>query len=150
MRRRLRQLIAALWLCAMLGCLAMVGGAYINDRAIAADPGRALARVMSVGRMRTTVEYRDESGLYHAPEAGVLYPTGLHEGQQVWVSYARTRPELVKVEGRAWTLSVIPAASVAVVSTGIAAAAWWGAARGSFTGISRRRHRGDESVGEDG
>ena len=33
-------------------------------------------------------------------------------------------PDLVKVEGRKWTLAIIPAASVGVVATLIAAALW--------------------------
>ena len=55
---------------------------------------------------------------------GLLYPTGLGEGQQVWVTYAKDNPQLVKVEGRDWRLALLPAGSVAVVASLIAAGAW--------------------------
>lgn len=123
--RRLRQLVMALYAAAVLGCVAMVVGPAVNDAAIAANPGRALAHVTAVTRTRTLVEYQDHEGIYHAPDSGVLYPPGLREGQQVWVTYAKDDPDLVKVQGREWTLAIIPALSVLAVSTIIAAAAWW-------------------------
>lgn len=124
LRRRLHQLILGLAACGMVGCAAMVGGPAINDYKIASDPGRALARVTEVSDTRTTVEFQDEEGLYRAPPAGLLYPTGLGAGQRVWVSYAKTDPNLVKVEGRAWTLTVIPALSTAAVVLFVAVLLW--------------------------
>ncbi|MGP6174837.1 DUF3592 domain-containing protein [Corynebacterium sp. A21] len=109
----------------MLGTFGMVGGAFLNDRSIESDPGRALAVVTGVGALRTTVDFQDEEGIYHAPSTGLLYPTGLGEGQRVWVNYAKSDPDLVKVEHREWTLSIIPALSVGfwvLVVTGIL---WW-------------------------
>ena len=88
------------------------------------DSGRALATVTGVGRSRTTVDYRDERGVYHSPPDGLLYPTGLGKGQNVWVTYAKSNPDLVKVEGREWTLAIIPALSVGVVATLITAVLW--------------------------
>ncbi|AKK02239.1 DUF3592 domain-containing protein [Corynebacterium epidermidicanis] len=116
-RRRLTQLVIALYACAILGCVAMVAGPFLNDREINASHGRALARVTSVSSIRTTVDYQDEAGIFHSPRAGVLYPSGLGEGQRVWVEYAKGNPELVKVEGRTWTLSLLPAGSTAAVAT---------------------------------
>ncbi|MDU0478657.1 hypothetical protein QVA66_05320 [Staphylococcus chromogenes] len=113
------QAVIALYACALLGCVAMVLGPFLNDREIDDNHGRALARVTSVSRLRTTVDYQDESGLFHSPRAGVLYPSGLGEGQRVWVEYARNNPELVKVEGRSWTLALLPAGSTALVSTAV-------------------------------
>lgn len=124
-RRRLRQLVMVLYAAALLGCVAMVAGAAANDRTIAADPGRALAAVTGVGTLRTTVEYQDEEGIYHSPPTGLLYPTGLGEGQRVWVTYAQSDPDLVKVENREWTLSIIPALSLAAGATLTAAVVWW-------------------------
>lgn len=124
-RRRGHQLVYLLCACALLGAFALVGGAAIHDRKIESDPGRSLATVTDVSWMRTTVSYRDDHGVYHSPAEGLLYPTGLGQGQNVWVNYSRSEPELVKVEGRKWTLSIIPALSIAVVSLIIAAAAWW-------------------------
>lgn len=125
LRRRLHQAVMALFIVGIFGCLAMVGGAVINDRTIESDRGRALATVTDVGWLRTTVDYRDEEGIYHSPQTGLLYPTGLGEGQQVWVNYARSEPELVKVEGREWTLSLLPALSMAAVVTVVAGLLWW-------------------------
>lgn len=124
-RRRLLQLILALYACALLGSAAMVIGPALNDALIARDPGRGLATVTGVSWLRTSAEYQDEQGRYHSPRYGLLYPSGLGEGQSVWVTYAKSWPDLVKVEGRAWTLSVIPALSVAAVSTLIFGASWW-------------------------
>ena len=113
-RRRLHQLVAALCIAGLLGSVAMIGGAAANDHRIESDPGRALATVTGTSLLRTTVEFRDDEGLYRAPSTGVLYPTGLAEGQQVWVQYSRADPDLVKVAGRGWTLAIIPGLSVAV------------------------------------
>ncbi|AKE40504.1 hypothetical protein UL82_01360 [Corynebacterium kutscheri] len=125
-RHRLYQLILLLYITAIVGCAAMVIGPLKNDREIEASPQRTLARVTNVSPNRTTVEYQDNQGMYHSPETGLLYPTGLGEGQRVWVDYAETNPDLVKVAGRSWTLSVVPALSSALVVTVIAALLWWG------------------------
>lgn len=115
----------ALWIASLLGAIAMMLGPWLNDRAIESDPGRGLATVTDAGWMRTTVDFQDEEGIYHSPPTGLIYPTGLAAGQQVWVTYKKSDPDLVKVEGREWTLSVIPALSTAVVSSAIAAGLWW-------------------------
>ncbi len=100
----------------------MVIGPAINDYTIDSNPGRALAWVTAVEQspittIEATVEYQDEEGVMHSPETGILYPTGLGVGQRVWVTYAKSNPELVKVQGREWTLSIIPAISTLVVVT---------------------------------
>lgn len=123
------KLILALYLTFMAGAVAIVGGPAINDATIAADPGRGLATVTSVGPLRTAVEYQDEDGQVHSPRTGLLYPTGLGEGQHVWVTYAKSNPDLVKVEGRGWQLALKPALSVALVGTLVAALAWLAFAR---------------------
>lgn len=125
-RRRLLQLVLVLYACAMLGAVAMVAGPALNDARIMAAPGRGMATVTEVGFLRTSVEYQDEQGRYHSPRYGLLYPTGLGEGQRVWVTYATTDPELVKVEGRRWTLALMPALSVALVSTVVGIGAFAG------------------------
>ncbi|RNE48925.1 DUF3592 domain-containing protein [Corynebacterium alimapuense] len=124
-RRRLHQLLIALYAAALFGSLALVAGAAINDRNIEADSGRSLATVTDVGWLRTTVDFRDEEGIYRSPPTGLLYPTGLGEGQRVWVSYSASNPNLVKVEGREWTLAIIPGLSMAVVVTLVAGLLWW-------------------------
>ena len=102
----------------------MIGGAAANDHRIESDPGRALATVTGTSLLRTTVEFRDDEGLYRAPSTGVLYPTGLAEGQQVWVQYSRADPDLVKVAGRGWTLAIIPGLSVAVLVVVVTLVLW--------------------------
>jgi hypothetical protein len=125
-RRRTRQVVVALYAIALLGCVAMVIGPYLNDRTIGENPGRALGEVVSVGTLRTSIDYQDEDGIFHSPATGLLYPTGLGEGQRVWVTYAKNDPDLVKVEGRAWTLSVIPGLSIAAVATVLTGLLWCG------------------------
>lgn len=125
LRRRGRQLILAAYAVMIVASIALVIGPWLNDREINQNPGRALATVTDIDWLRTTVDFQDESGLYHSPETGLLYPSGLGEGQRVWVSYSTADPELVKVEGREWTLAVIPALSVWAVSTAAAAVLWW-------------------------
>lgn len=123
-QRRAKQLVLGLYLAAMLGAVAMVGGAASNDARIMADPGRGIATVTGVSSMRTSVEYQDAEGRHFSPPSGLLYPSGLGEGQQVWVTYAKSDPNLVKVEGRGWALALAPAASVALVATIVFAGAW--------------------------
>lgn len=123
-RRRLLQLVMALYACAVLGSVAMVAGPALNDARIMRDPGRGMATVTGVNWLRTSAEYQDEQGRYHSPRYGLLYPTGLGEGQRVWVTYSTSDPDLVKVEGRGWTLAVLPALSVWAVSTLVAGAGW--------------------------
>lgn len=125
-RRRVLQLILALYACAMLGTVAMVAGPALNDARIMSAPGRGMATVTQVEPLRTSVEYQDEQGRYHSPRYGLLYPSGLGEGQRVWVTYSTADPELVKVEGRRWTLAILPALSVAVVATLVAAGLYVG------------------------
>ncbi|QGU06388.1 hypothetical protein COCCU_02145 [Corynebacterium occultum] len=124
-RRRLHQLVLALCTLALLGTFGMVAGPFLNDRSIAADQGRALAIVTGVGALRTTVDFQDEEGIYHSPSTGLLYPTGLGEGQRVWVNYAKSDPDLVKVEHREWTLSIIPALSVGFWVLVVTAILWF-------------------------
>lgn len=128
-RRRVRQLLLVLYVAALVGIAGMVIGPFLNDRTIGANPGRALATVTDVGTLRTFVDFQDSEGIYHTPPTGLLYPSGLGEGQQVWVLYAKNNPDLVKVEGREWTLSIIPALSSAAVTTLIAGALWWGSGK---------------------
>ncbi|MBG9252050.1 hypothetical protein I4J03_02775 [Corynebacterium diphtheriae bv. mitis] len=125
MKRRLHQLVLALYAAAVLGCASMVIGPAINDYHITRNSGRVLAKVLDVGTFRTTVEYQDEDNMYHSPKGGLMYPTGLGRGQRVWVNYSKDNPDLVKVEGRAWTLAIIPALSIWVVASLIFAGLWW-------------------------
>ena len=128
-RRRAHQAVLALYAFATLGSVAMVAGPALNDARIQANPGRGTAIVTEAGRMRTFVEYQTEDGQLVSPPRGLLYPTGLGEGQQVWVTYDKTDPDLVKVEGRGWALALTPALSPWAVATLVAAGAWFAVGR---------------------
>ena len=91
-RRRAHQVVLALYAFATLGSVAMVAGPALNDARIQANPGRGTAIVTEAGRMRTFVEYQTEDGQLVSPPRGLLYPTGLGEGQQVWVDLRQNRP----------------------------------------------------------
>ena len=88
-RRRLHQLILAVYVALIVGSVSLVVGPFLNDRAISAQPSRALATVKDVGALRTTVDFQDSDGIYHSPRQGLLYPTYLGKGQQVWVQSPR-------------------------------------------------------------
>lgn len=127
--RRLVQAVLALLLLVTAVCGMMVVNAAIGDARIASDRGTAVAEVLSDGST-TLVRYRDENGAYHQPERGLKYPTGLNQGDQVYVDYQRSDHENVKVQGRGWTLSVIPALSIWAVALVVgalmlAAVQWW-------------------------
>jgi len=128
-RRRAHQVVLALYAFATLGSVAMVAGPALNDARIQANPGRGTAIVTEAGPMRTFVEYQTEDGQLVSPPRGLLYPTGLGEGQQVWVTYDKTDPDLVKVEGRGWALALTPALSAWAVATLVAAGAWFAVGR---------------------
>lgn len=123
--RRVRQAVLGLGVLALLICAATVVTAAVDDYAIAKDHGMATAEVTDVGTLRTTVRYRDSSGHYHQPSTGLGYPMGLVEGQQVRVEYQVGRPENVKVEGRGWTLAIIPAMSAMLVVLVVLALLLW-------------------------
>ncbi|MEY8566197.1 DUF3592 domain-containing protein [Corynebacterium sp.] len=128
--RRLVQLVLALFLLATAVCGMVVVNAAVNDVKISRDRGVAVADVLSEGAT-TLVRFRDDTGVYHQPDRGLKYPTGLSRGDRVYVDYQRSDPENVKVQGRAWTLSLIPAVSVWVVATAVtgllfgAVRLWW-------------------------
>ncbi len=128
-RRRAHQGVMALYACAVLGSAAMVAGPALHDAKIHAAPGRGVATVTDQTWLRTYIDYETEDGRLVSPRDGVLYPTGLGPGQQVWVTYSKQNNELVKVEGRGWALSLIPALSVLAVSTLLAALAWFAVGR---------------------
>ena len=139
--RRLRQLILFLLICLAVVCAGLVYGAWSDDRAIESDTGRAVAAVRHVGALRTAVDFIDETGEFRSPPSGLLYPVGLEEGQRVRVEYDRADPERVRVEGRRWTLSIIPALSIFVVGLLVAAPLWWLSIR-----ATRRLRENSETV----
>lgn len=127
-RRRTVQILAGLYLVASLVCASLVVNAIVGDIGIARDRGTATAEVVSTGG-NTVVRYTDDRGRVQTPDRGLKYPTGLEAGQRVRVEYQRGDPDNVKVEGRGWTLALIPALSSWLVVTAVAAIPagflWW-------------------------
>lgn len=128
--RRARQLVLGLAAIMVAVCAAMVGGALYSDIVISRDLNHAIATVTHVSPSRTTITYWDAAGEFQQPTRGVLYPGGLEAGQQVRVEYSASHPDLVRIAGRTWTLSLLPAGSTLVVTLLAAALAaraitWW-------------------------
>jgi hypothetical protein len=94
----------------------LVAGAWRNDIAIESDMGVAAAEVLSAGPRRSTVEFVTPDRVTYRPELGVLYPSELDTGMRIYVEYAKSNPDLVRVQHRNASLAVIPAGSVVVVS----------------------------------
>ncbi len=61
----------------------------------------------------------------HSPENGVLYPEGLTAGQLVRIEYDTTDPELAKVAGRTWLVTLLPVASTLLITWLVAAPLLW-------------------------
>ena len=123
--RRVRQFILVFLLALAAACAGLVWGAWSSGRDIDAHTGNAVAEVRSVSIVRTTVDFVDETGEYRSPPVGVLFPVGLEPGQRVRVEYDQTNPDLVRVQGRGWTLAILPAVSVLLGGFILAAPVWW-------------------------
>ncbi|WP_197378458.1 DUF3592 domain-containing protein [Mycolicibacterium mengxianglii] len=106
----------------------LVAGAWRNDLAIEANMGVAAAEVLDAGPRRSTIEFVTPDRVTYRPELGVLYPSELENGMRIYVEYDRSDPDLVRVQDRNASLSIIPATSVAVVAWLVAAAALFGLA----------------------
>lgn len=99
-----------------LQSILLVAGAWRNDRQIERNMGVAQAEVLSAGPRRSTIEFVTPDRVTYRPELGVLYPSELAEGMRIYVEYDKNNPDLVRVQHRNASLSIIPAASVAVVA----------------------------------
>jgi hypothetical protein len=111
-----------------LQSLLLVAGAVRNDFAIKHNMGVAEAEVLSAGPRRSTIEFVTPDRVTYRPELGVLYPSELAQGMQIYVEYDKRNPNLVRVQHRNAKLAIIPAGSIAVVGWLIAAAALTGLA----------------------
>ncbi len=118
----------------VLLALVLVGAAR-NDAHIDADTGRSVAEVLDGGSSpRTFVRFTAADGAVLTPEKGVFYPRGLQPGQLVRVEYDRSEPELVRVEGRSWTVALVPVLlGVLAIWLVLGTAAW------SLARLRRRR-----------
>ncbi|OBI77018.1 DUF3592 domain-containing protein [Mycobacterium sp. E740] len=118
----------------LLGCLVtvqsvlMVLGAWRDDRQIERHLGVAEANVLDAGPRRSTIEFVTPDRVTYRPELGVLYPSELETGMNIYVEYDVNNPDLVRVQHRNAALAIIPASSIAVVGWLIAGAALLGVA----------------------
>jgi hypothetical protein len=111
-----------------LQSLLLVAGAVRNDIAIKHNMGVAEAEVLSAGPRRSTIEFVTPDRVTYRPELGVLYPSELATGMQIYVEYDKRNPNLVRVQHRNAKLAIIPAGSIAMLGWLIAAAALTGLA----------------------
>ena len=123
--RRIHQVTLGLVVFVILVCSGMVVTAAIDDARIRSQRASSIATVVDVGLLRTTVRYPDVEGTYHQPELGLKYPVGLVEGQRVRVDYQIGDPENVKVQGRSWTLALIPALTSMFALLVLLCGLWW-------------------------
>ncbi|OLT48810.1 hypothetical protein BJF85_11560 [Saccharomonospora sp. CUA-673] len=124
-------------------CFVISAGAWVNDREIAKNRGTAVAQVEQVTWDRTLIRYDTPDGESHNPDLGVLYPDGLSQGQLVRVEYDITEPDLVKVAGRTWVLTLLPTSTTALFTWMVAGPLLWLLLRQAGGRIlpHRRRHR---------
>ncbi|MEU6641119.1 DUF3592 domain-containing protein [Saccharomonospora sp. NPDC046836] len=111
-------------------CVTLVFAALRNDRAISANLGATNAQVDQVFFDRTIIRFETPDGVAHSPANGVLYPGGLEAGQLIRIEYDTTNPELAKVAGRTWLLTLLPTGTTVLVTWLIAGPLlWWLRAR---------------------
>ncbi|MBI3225603.1 MAG: DUF3592 domain-containing protein [Mycolicibacterium cosmeticum] len=101
----------------------LVVGAWVNDGQIERDMGVAAAEVLDAGPRRSTIEFVTPDRVTYRPELGVLYPSELEAGMRIYVEYDKSNPDLVRVQHRNASLSIVPAGSIAVLGWLIAGAA---------------------------
>lgn len=107
-------------------CVTLVLGAFRNDRAISANLGTATAEVEQVLFERTIIRFETPDGVAHSPADGVLYPRGLAAGQLVRIEYDTTNPDLARVAGRTWVLTLLPVGTTALITWAVAGPLlWW-------------------------
>lgn len=104
----------------------LVVAAWTEDSSIDGDTGRVNAEVVSVNFSRTLVRFYTPDGAEHIPQTGVLYPSGLKEGDVVEVEYRQDNPELVRVAGRGAVVTLLPVGLTALgVWAVLVPTVWW-------------------------
>ncbi len=124
-RKALRWAKTAVWVLiaiVTLQSMLLVAGAWRNDRQIERNLAVAEAEVLSAGPRRSTIEFVTPDRVTYRPELGVLYPSELAAGMRIYVEYATSDPNLVRVQNRNAALAIIPAGSLAVAGWLIGAA----------------------------
>jgi hypothetical protein len=104
----------------------LVIAAWTEDISIDGDIGYADAEVVSENFSRTLVRFYTPDGAEHIPQTGVLYPSGLREGDVVEVEYRQDNPELVRVAGRGAVVTLLPVGLTVVgVWAVLVPTVWW-------------------------
>ncbi|NMO03947.1 hypothetical protein HH308_22285 [Gordonia sp. TBRC 11910] len=98
-----------------LMAVVLVAGCYLNDSRINANKGTVIADVVSADTLHAAVTMQTPDGQIYSPRLGLLYPTELAVGERISVDYDITNPDLARPTGRDWTLSLLPAVSIAVI-----------------------------------
>ena len=129
---RLRRVVLVLAAGLTVLAVLLVVAALSDDREISGHKGVAVADVLSVSARSAAISFTTLDGVTQSPALGVLYPTGLTAGQRIDVEYSTANPNLVRVAGRGWTLALLPAGSVVLVTWLVAA---------GVLGLVRRRVR---------
>ncbi|RJQ77243.1 hypothetical protein D5S17_16185 [Pseudonocardiaceae bacterium YIM PH 21723] len=112
-------------LITVMGGLLVVGAAT-NDYAINRHQGRAVAEVLAVDWRRTVIRFSTPEGEVKTPPFGALYPSDVQKGQLIWVEYDTRNPDLVRIAGRDWRLSLLPVAELlAATWTVVLGLIWW-------------------------
>lgn len=89
---------------------------FRSDAAIDRNPVSTTGTVLSVGPLRTGIEFVDDKGHAVRPSTGVLYPGLLAVGQRFVVEYAADDPTLVRVAGRSAPM-MLPAVGIWLAGT---------------------------------
>lgn len=113
--RLVQKTLLVLGLVVTVMAAAMVVAAFRNDAAIDERKGTVMADIVSADRLHAVAYFQTPDGQIQSPRLGLLYPTELGTGQRISVEYDTANPDLARPAGRTAVLSIIPAASVAVV-----------------------------------
>lgn len=107
-------------------CVVLVVAAWTEDISIDDNTGYADAEVVSDTFTRTLVLFYAKDGAEHIPQTGVLYPSGLKEGDVVRVEYSKDNPELVRVAGRGAVITLLPVGlTLVIVWAVVIPGVWW-------------------------
>ncbi|MXP20310.1 hypothetical protein GIY30_02910 [Gordonia sp. HNM0687] len=114
--RRTQYVLVLLGVVVSTMALVLVAGCQRNDAQIDENMATVMADVVSADRLHAAVNFQTPDGNFHSPRLGLLYPTELTQGQRISVEYDATNPDLARPAGRNWTLAIIPALSIIVLS----------------------------------
>lgn len=122
---RVRRVVLVLAAGVTVLAVLLVVAALSDDREISGHRGTTVADVLSVSARSAAISFTTPDGVTRSPALGVLYPTGLTAGQRIDVEYSTVDPNLVRVAGRGWTLALLPAGSVVLVTWLVVAGVLW-------------------------